>query len=139
MENAMTMRILAAAAVLVSAAVHLIMWFNGVRNQFMVGPAFMVNAVAGVAIALLLVRWRHWAPPLLAVGFGVSTLGAFVISTTVGLFGVHAHWSGGYVWTAAVAEVVAILAGGAAVAKERQPWSGGQLQDGRAVRRAHLD
>ena len=106
----MTMRILAAVAVLVSAAVHLILWFDGVRHQS-VGPPFLLNAVGGVVIAVLLVSWRHWVPPLLAVGFGLSTLGAFVISATVGLLGVHEHWTGGYVWTAAVAEIVAILAG----------------------------
>ena len=32
-------------------------------------PAFMVNAIAGTIIAVLLVTWRHWIPFLLAVGF----------------------------------------------------------------------
>ena len=49
----------------------------------------MLNAVAAVVIAALLLWWRHWVPLLLAIGFGASTLGAFVISATVGLFGVH--------------------------------------------------
>lgn len=138
MENPLTMRIVAAVAVLVSAAVHLKMWFEGVRDQDVIGPAFMLNAVGGAVIALLLVLWRHWAPPLLAVGFGLSTLGAFVISTTVGLFGVHAQWSGGYVWTAAVSEVVAMLAGGLALTRERHSGLGGQLQDRFAARRSNL-
>lgn len=135
----MTMRILAAAAVLVSAVVHLTMWFDGVRHQHVIGPAFMFNAIAGVVIALLLVLWRHWAPPLLAVGFGASTLGAFVISATVGLFGINTHWSGGFVWTAAVSELVAIVAGAVALAHELPSRSDGQLQHGPAVRGPHLD
>lgn len=106
-------RAVAAAAVTVSALLHLRMWFDGVRDQS-VGPAFMVNAIGGVVIAVLLLTWRHWLPLLLAVGFGVSTLGAFIIAATVGLFGVHTHWSGGYVWTAAISEVVAAVAGLAA-------------------------
>ena len=65
------MRMLAAVAVLVSAAVHLKLWFDGVRDEHVVGPAFMLNAVGGAVIAILLVGWRHWVPPLLAVGFGV--------------------------------------------------------------------
>ena len=88
---------LAAAGVLVSAAVHLRLWFDGFRDQHMVGPAFMLNAIAGAVIGVLLLTWRHWVPPFLAVGFGASTLGAFVISTTVGLYGVHEVWTGGYV------------------------------------------
>jgi O-antigen/teichoic acid export membrane protein len=113
----MKTRLVAAAAVLVSAGVHLDMWFNGVRHQS-VGPAFLLNFAGGLGIAALLLTWRHWAPPLLAVGFGLSTIGAFVIAATVGLFGVHDHWTGGYVWTAFISEVVAILAGTAVVWRE---------------------
>jgi hypothetical protein len=114
---AMRTRALAAAAVTVSALLHLRMWFDGVRDQS-VGPAFMMNAIGGVLIAVLLVTWRHWLPLLLAVGFGLSTLGAFTIATTVGLFGVHDHWTGGYVWTAAVSEAVAVVAGLVAAKRE---------------------
>jgi hypothetical protein len=134
----MTMRVVAAAGLLVSAAVHLKLWFDGFRHQDVVGPAFMLNAVAGVVIALLLLLWRHWAPPLLAIGFGASTLGAFVIASTVGLFGVHEHWTGGPVWTAAVSEIVAIIAGAAVLGRELPSGSAGQLQHGLAVRRPHF-
>jgi hypothetical protein len=134
----MLMRILAAVAVLVSAVVHLKLWFDGFRDIDVIGPAFMLNAVAGAVIAVLLVAWRHWIPLFLAVGFGASTLGAFVISATVGLFGVHEVWTGGAVLTAAVSEVVAILAGLVALAQER-PWgSRRELQDRLSLRRAHL-
>jgi hypothetical protein len=105
----MKTRLFAALAVLVSAGVHLDMWFNGVRHQS-VGPAFLLNFAGGVVIAVLLITWRHWLPLLLAVGFGLSTLGAFTIAATVGLFGVHDHWTGGYVWTAIISEVSAIVA-----------------------------
>lgn len=121
----MPLRLLTAAAVTVSAMVHLRMWFDGVRHQS-VGPAFMVNAVGGVVIAVLLLTWRHWLPLLLAAGFGISTLGAFTIATTVGLYGVHDHWRGGYVWTAAISEVVALLTAVTVAAREgylsRQAW-----------------
>jgi hypothetical protein len=71
----------------------------------------MVNAVAGVVIAILLLTWQHWLPAFLTLGFGVSTLGAFVISTTVGLMGVHASWEGFYVFASAISEVVCIAVG----------------------------
>jgi hypothetical protein len=106
----MKMRMLAAAGVLVSAAVHLYLWFDLFRHAHVVGPAFMVNAVGGTVIAVLLVTWRHWVPLVLAVGFGVATLGAFIIAATVGLYGVHEHWTGWEVWTAAASEVIAIVA-----------------------------
>jgi hypothetical protein len=104
------MRMLAAAGVLVSGAVHLWLWYEGYRTISVIGPAFMLNAVAAMVIAALLLWWRHWVPLLLAIGFGASTLGAFVISATVGLFGVHELWTGGAVLTAATSEVVAVVA-----------------------------
>lgn len=107
----MWLRMLTALAALVSAAVHLILWFDGYRDLDVIGPAFMLNAVAGVVIAVLLVTWRHWIPAFLMLGFGASTLGAFIISATVGLFGVHERWTGGWVLTAAISEIVCIVGG----------------------------
>ncbi|WP_406830638.1 hypothetical protein ABEG17_16825 [Pedococcus sp. KACC 23699] len=114
----MKMRMLAAVGLLVSGAVHLWLWFDGYGSIAVIGPAFMVNAVAAVVIAALVLRWAHWAPLLLAIGFGVSTLAAFVTSATVGLFGVHERWTGGAVLTAAVSEVVVVVASVMALAHE---------------------
>ncbi len=120
MTGTKTVRLVAAVAVLVSAGVHFKLWTD-YKDLHVVGPAFMVNAVAGVVIAVLLLAWKSWLAPLLAVGFGIATLAAFTISTTPnGLFDDHEKWTGGYVWTAAISEAVAIIAGLYAVAAERR-------------------
>lgn len=106
----MYLRVVAAVAALVSAGFHLWLWFDGVKDQGEVGVMFLVNVVAGVVIAVLLVAWDHWIPPFLVLGFGASTLGAFFISMTVGLFGIEAGWSW-YAWVAAISEVVCIVVG----------------------------
>jgi hypothetical protein len=107
----MWLRLVTAVAALVSAAVHLVLWFDGFRDIAVIGPAFLVNAVAGAVIAVLLVARPSWFAAFLAFGFGASTLGAFVVSATVGLFGVREQWTGGWVLTAAVSEVVCIVGG----------------------------
>lgn len=140
----MNLRLLGAAAVLVSAAVHLVMWFDGVRDQHVIGPAFMLNAIGGLVIAVLLVvrpgRLPGWLPALLTLGFGLSTLGAFTVASTVGLFGVHTHWSGGYVWTATVSEVVAIVVGAVLLSRDASlpVRSPGQTQHRLTLGRPHL-
>ena len=105
-------RVLAAVAVLVSAGVHLYLWDDGYKDVDTIGPLFLLNAAGGVVIAVLLLAWSHWLPAFLAAVFGASTLGGFVLSTTVGLFGLEESWEGWYVWVAAGSEVAAILLGG---------------------------
>lgn len=135
----MLARIVTALAVVVSAWVHLDLWRDGYRDLDVIGPAFLLNAVAGAVIALLLLGWRHWLPWLLAVGFGASTLGAFVVSATVGLFGVHESWTGADVLTAAAAEVVAIVVGGYGLWRAGAGRSAAQPQDRPSAAVAHLD
>jgi hypothetical protein len=135
----MKLRLLTAVAVLVSGAVHLWLWYDVFRGETVVGPMFLLNVAASLVIAVLLLRWRHWIPPFLALGFGASTLGAFVIATTDnGLFGVHEVWTGTWVFLAAAAELVAIVGGAAVLVREHSEASVGELEDGVAVRRPHL-
>lgn len=104
------LRGLLAACVLLSAVVHLELWFSGFRQFTVVGPAFLLNAVGGLLIGVLLLVWRHWLPLLGALGFGVATFGAFLVSTTAGgLFGVHEQWTGVPIWTSAITETAAIV------------------------------
>lgn len=113
----MRTRQLGAVAALVSAAIHLYLWFDGVKDQGTVGALFVVNVVAGVAIAALLLRWQHWIPLFLLAGFGATTLGAFLIASTASLFGIHTGWSW-YAWLAAASEVLAVLSGAWAFVQE---------------------
>lgn len=83
------LRVLAVAGLLGSAWVHYALWRDGFSDTPVVGPLFLVNAVAGVVIALAVLFWRHWLPALATAGFGAATLGAYVLSVTVGFFEIH--------------------------------------------------
>jgi hypothetical protein len=113
----MMIRAAAATAVAISAFVHLYLWFDGVKDQGTVGALFVVNVVAGIAIAVLLVTWRGWEPLALAAGFGAATIVAFVTSATVGLFGIRTGWSW-YAWLAFAVELAAIALGVLGLRKE---------------------
>ena len=117
----MILRYVAATAVLTSVAIHGRLWLDGMRDVHVIGPAFLVNVTAGVVIAALLVRWRHWLPAALTACFGLATLGAFTLASTVGLFGTHEKWAGFYVFGAAVSELVAIVLGLALVLEDPEP------------------
>ena len=111
---------LAAACVMLSAVVHLDLWANGMKSLDVVGPAFLLNGVGGIVLGVLVLVWRHWLPLLGAIGFGVATLTAFLISTTPGgFFGVHEQWTGIPVWLSAVSEAGAIVLGVVGLLVER--------------------
>jgi hypothetical protein len=116
-EVASMTRGVGALAAVVSAFVHLYLWLDGVKNQGTVGALFVVNVVAGVAIAVMVLRWRHWIPLFLLAGFGATTFACFLISVNGSLFGIHTSWSW-YAWVAAVSEIVAVVAGVVAAAQE---------------------
>ena len=115
-------RALVALSLLVSAGVHLwLWWFDDFRLIEWIGPLFLLNVVAGVALAVAVVFWPHWLPVLGAIGFGLATLVAFVLSATVGLLGVNEPWSGGPQLTAGIAELVSVVGGALVLVRERRP------------------
>jgi hypothetical protein len=117
----MVLRYVAAAAVLASVAIHGWLWLDGMRDVHVIGPAFLVNVTSGIVIAILLMKWRHWLPAVLASCFGLSTLGAFTLASTIGLFGTHERWQGISVFGAATAELLAIIIGLALVLEDPEP------------------
>ncbi|HEX6446290.1 MAG TPA: hypothetical protein VF053_14440 [Streptosporangiales bacterium] len=107
----LVLRAVTAAAVLLSAGVHLVLYFDGFSEIPVIGPLFMLNAVGGIVIAAAVLVWRHWLPVLGAVGFGALTLAAFLMSLTVGLLGVHeTTWNTPEV-LAMIGDVVALVGG----------------------------
>ena len=116
------LRALLSACLMLSAVVHLDLWANGMKSVDIVGPAFLLNGVGGIVLGVLVLVWRHWLPLLGAIGFGVATLGAFIIATTPsGLFEVHSRWSGIPEWLAAISEIGAIALGIVTIVVERRP------------------
>lgn len=103
------------ASVLVSAYIHVELWFEGMARTPVIGPLFLLNAVGGLVIGVAVLLWRHWLPLLAALGFGALTLAAFWVSASVGLFGLHETATGVPQVAAQVAEIVIILGSVAAL------------------------
>jgi drug/metabolite transporter (DMT)-like permease len=80
-------RLTMAVALTVSGISHTYLYIHGYQHIPTIGTAFVVQASASFALALLIViggpPWLQWAAAALAGG----ALGAFVLSRTVGLFG----------------------------------------------------
>jgi xanthine/uracil permease len=113
-----TFMLLAGAALAAaSGAIHLHLWADGYRTIPTIGPLFLFQGVAGVVLAVVLAASRRLLPALATAGFMISTIGGFLLSVYVGLFGfsdtLAAPWAGVSL-TVEIAGVV-VLAGGSAL------------------------
>jgi hypothetical protein len=84
------LRILGAGLLAATGWIHLDLWLDGYRTIEVIGPAFLLDALAGFGLAALLlvtprpvVGWVAGLGALVAAG----TLGGLLLATTVGLFG----------------------------------------------------
>src|SRR5215813_8073485 len=106
----------AAAGVLLSAVVQLVLWQQGFRDTHTIGGLFLLNALGALAVGVALLVWRHWPPAVAAVGFGAATVVAFWISVVYGLFGVIEIATGTPEFFAELADYAGLFFGLAAAA-----------------------
>jgi hypothetical protein len=104
-----TGRVAGAGLLLAMAWIHWHLYEIGFSNIHLIGPAFLANAVLGclAAIAVVLTprRWLGLAAGASAL-LDAGTLGALVLSLTVGLFGFHETTSAALLPQTVVVEAV---------------------------------
>ena len=118
------LRIVVAVALLGSAGVHYYLFTQGYSG--IVTPLFLLTAIGGLVLAIAVLAWRHWLPALGAVGFGVLTLGSYVLAATVGFLGQHDQFNSQPEYWSVITEAICILGGIALLAmRSRQPVGAG--------------
>ena len=90
--------------------IHLHLWLEGYRQIPTDGPLFLLDALTGLALAALLLVWAAPLAGLLAAGYTLSTLGALLISLSVGLFGFRESISASFVTQSLAVEAITVLA-----------------------------
>jgi hypothetical protein len=90
--------------------IHLHLWQEGYRQIPTDGPLFLLDAVAAFVLAAALLVWPRPLAGLLAAGYTASTLGALIVSLTVGLFGFRESISASFVTQSLIVETITMLA-----------------------------
>jgi hypothetical protein len=106
------LRVLGAALLLAIAGIHLYLWQQGYRGIEVIGPAFLLQSVIGVGgAALVLVAPRRLLPIAAVLGalFALGSLGALIVSTTVGLFGFVESTQADLWWETLWVEIAAVV------------------------------
>jgi hypothetical protein len=107
---ALLLRLACAALLAWIGYIHLHLWLEGYRQIPTDGPLFLLDAVAGSALAAALLAWPRPLAGLLAVGYVASDIGALLISLTVGLFGFKESISASFVVQTLIIEAITLLA-----------------------------
>jgi hypothetical protein len=114
-----TLRILGALLLAAMGWIHLSLWLDGYRSIDVIGPAFLLNTIAGFGLAvLLLVTPRALLAWVAALGAltALGTLGGLLIATTVGLFGFKESTDAELWWQSFWVEIAAAVVLGALAA-----------------------
>ena len=107
---ALLLRLACAALLAWIGYIHLHLWLEGYRQIPTDGPLFLLDAVAGFALAAALLAWPRPLAGLLAAGYIAADIGALLISLTVGLFGFKESISAAYVTQTLAIETITLLA-----------------------------
>ncbi|WP_370942256.1 hypothetical protein AB5J62_24410 [Amycolatopsis sp. cg5] len=103
------LRLVAALGLLASSGVHFYLWM--MDGTGIVGPLFLLNGAAGVVIALLLLFLRHRVTALLTLNFGVATLAAYILGSTLGIAAQRNHFDTLPEQVAALSEIACVVCG----------------------------
>jgi len=116
--------VIAAGAVCLagSGAIHLYLWGKqyGYRDIPTIGPLFLIQGIATILVALLVIASRQVAALLVGAAVLVGSVGALLLAVYVGLFGFRDTWSAPYAWTSLFEEAagaVLLLAVAAALVR----------------------
>ena len=81
------LRITGAGLLTATAAIHLDLYLTGFKNIPTIGWLFLLQVIAGYGLAALVLATGNQVVAALGAGFAVATLGGYLLSIWIGLFG----------------------------------------------------
>ena len=79
--------IVGAALLVASGAIHLDLYLTGYRSIPTIGPLFLLQVITAFALAVAIPVTGSWLVAAAGAAFALSTLGGYLLSLWVGLFG----------------------------------------------------
>ncbi len=93
---------------LAAGAIHLYLYVDYFHSIATIGPLFLVNAAAGLLVAIWVAARDRLAALVAGLLFSAATLAAFFASVAVGLLGYHERLRGPWQERAGVVEALAV-------------------------------
>jgi len=76
-----------AALLIASGAIHLDLYLTGYNSIPTIGPLFLLQVIAAFLLAVAIPLTGNWLAYAAGAGFAIGTLGGYLLSLKVGLFG----------------------------------------------------
>jgi predicted lipoprotein with Yx(FWY)xxD motif len=83
----LALRVVGAGLLIATAAIHLDLYLTGYRTIPTIGWLFLLQIIAAFALGLIVLTFRSRLAAAGGAGFAVATLGGYLLSLRVGLFG----------------------------------------------------
>jgi predicted lipoprotein with Yx(FWY)xxD motif len=83
----LTLRVAGAVLLAVSAGIHLDLYLTGYRSIPTIGWLFLLQVIAGFVLAVAVLVTRSRLVAAAGAGFALATLGGYLLSVRIGLFG----------------------------------------------------
>jgi predicted lipoprotein with Yx(FWY)xxD motif len=83
----LVLRLAGAGLLIATAAIHLDLYLTGYRSIPTIGWLFLLQVIAAFALGVLVLLSGHWLAAAAGAGFALATLGGYLLSLWIGLFG----------------------------------------------------
>jgi len=104
-------RLVGAAAIAASGAVHFQLWASGYNVIAVIGPLFLLDAIGSWLVALTLLATRFWVVAAAGILMELGAIAGLALASTTGLFGFQETGTGvgGQIMAAYGTEALAVL------------------------------
>ena len=83
----LALRLAGAGLLIATAAIHLDLYLTGYRSIPTIGWLFLLQVIAAFALGVVVLLSGHWLAAAAGAGFALATLGGYLLSLWIGLFG----------------------------------------------------
>ena len=117
--------VIGAALMVWSGVIHLQLWSDGYRSISVIGPLFLIQGVAGIALAVVLAVFRRVILMASGAVMMAATGAGLLLSAGIGLFGFQESLAVPYAGSSLVVEFAsaAVLAAASAIVLAARPGS----------------
>ena len=86
-RDLLVLRVVGAGLLVATTAIHLDLYITGYNSIPTIGGLFLFQIIAGFVLAAAVLATSSWLAAAAGAGFAVATLGGYLLSVWVGLFG----------------------------------------------------